>query len=111
MITETFVLKASDTDVLNAPSRLSSIPYAGKLVVEAQAATADAVNNFTLTVEMPDGTIPVNAQRVSAGATVAALNADDKWQMSFDANQGAHFTLAAVETGASTLILRVTLLP
>ncbi len=113
MITETFLVVATDADLLNAPSRLASIPYAGNLVLEAQASVLTATNRFLLTVEMPDGSTPVNGQLIPAGAVAGGgvLNADDKWQMSFAAMQGAHFTIGLVEVGTCVVALRVTLVP
>ncbi len=111
MITETFAIIATDTDILAAPSRLQSIPYAGTLVLEVTATPATATNNMALTVEMPDGSTPVNSQIVPAGLTAGSLNTEDKWQMSFAAAQGSHFTVGMVETGACTAVLRATLVP
>ena len=72
MIYLTFNLIASNTDLLNN-TRLSSIPYNATLVVQAQANLGNATNNFAITIQLPDGTVPVDLQQVSAGQEGDAL--------------------------------------
>lgn len=111
MIVETYHLTASNTDVLVAPSRLAAIPYAGVLVLELQASENTATNNFEITVQLPNGDVPVQDVRIYDGATLGGMNADDKYSLSFPVAQGGHLLLSATETGTATLDIRCTLMP
>ncbi len=105
---------ASNTDILN-DTRLSSIPYGGQLTIQAQAALNNSTNNFTITIQLPDGKVPVDAQAVSAGQEADALGGQldnrylDMW--TFPAAQGGHFTIAFTETGGTSVTWRVVLRP
>ncbi len=99
---------ATDADILNN-TRLSSIPYSGGiLTVLALANLNNATNNFTMTIQLPDGSVPIDGQPVLAGQEVeGALGGqlDSRLYMRFDfpAPQGGHFTIAFTETGAAVL--------
>ena len=116
MIYLTGVEAASNTDLLNG-TRLSSIPYTGAVItIQAQANLNNATNRFSITIQLPNGEVPVDAQRVSAGQEVeGALGGQldsrllDQW--SFPAPQGGHFTIAFTETGACLVAWRVVLRP
>ncbi len=115
MIYLTDFITGSDTDVL-ADTRLSSIPYGGQLTIQAQAGKNDAGNTYRATIQLPDGKVPVDSQRVHAGLEVdgaAGGQLDvrflDMW--TFPAAQGGHFTIGFVETGSTTLTWRVVLRP
>lgn len=98
----------SDSDILLG-TRLSSIPYSGGvLTILMMANLNNATNNFTATIQLPDGSVPIDAQPVLAGQEVeGALGGqlDNRlmMQFSFPAPQGGHFTIAFVETGAAVL--------
>lgn len=111
MIAETYELVASNTDVLAAPSRLAALPYAGVLVIEMQASTWDAANFWSVTIQLPDGSTPLDGFNPPDGATPGALNMDDKYTVSFPVTQGGHITIDCTETGTSLLYLRCTLTP
>lgn len=111
MIVEVFHLAATDADVLAAPSRLSAIPYGGQLVIEFQSNLNDATNFWTVTIQLPDGSTPLEAQRIPAGATAGAINRDDKYTVSFPATQGGHFGISCTEAGTALLSVRATLMP
>lgn len=105
---------ATNADVLN-DTRLSSIPYNGTLTVQAQANLGNATNNFAITIQLPDGNVPVDAQQVAAGQEGDALGGQldtrylDQW--SFPAAQGGHFTIQLTETGGAICTFRVVLRP
>jgi len=109
-----FNLTASNTDLLNN-SRLTSIPYNGSLVIQCQANLGNATNNYSITIQLPDGTVPVDAQQVAAGQEGDALGGQldtrymDMW--SYPAPQGGHFTIALTETGTAIATVRVVLRP
>ncbi len=114
MIYLTFNLTATDADLLNN-TRLSSIPNNGVLVVQAQANLGNATNRYNMTIQLPGGEVPVDAQQVSAGQEGDALGGQldsrylDMW--SFPATQGGHFTIAMTETGTAIAMVRIVLRP
>jgi len=106
---------ASNTDILDN-TRLSSIPGPGQITIQCQANLNNATNSYAITIQLPDGKVPVDAQRVSAGQEVeGALGGQldsrllDQW--SFPAPQGGHFTISFVETGTAVVTWRVVLRP
>ncbi len=105
---------ATTADLL-ANTRLSNIPYNGQLVVQAQANLGNATNNYTITIQLPDGKVPVDTQQVAAGLEADALGGQlderylDMW--SFPAPQGGHFTITLTETGTAICTTRVVLRP
>lgn len=111
MIAETYHLTASDTDVIAAPSRLAAIPYNGVLVIEMQATTWDASNYWSITIQLPDGSTPLDAFNPPEGVTDGGLNMNDKYTVSFPVSQGGHITIDCTETGTSELFIRCTLTP
>jgi len=97
---------ASDADILNN-TRLSSIPYSGGvLTVLAQANLNNATNGYTITIQLPDGSVPVDAQPVLAGKEVEGalggqLDSSHMMRFDFPAPQGGHFTIAFTESGTA----------
>ncbi len=116
MIYLTGIETASNTDILNN-TRLSSIPYSrGVLTVQMQANLANATNQYTCTIQLPDGTVPVDTQVVPCGQPVeevlgGVLNDIYLTQWTFPAPQGGHFTISVAETGAAILTWRIVLRP
>lgn len=111
MISETYQLSATDADVLAAPSRLSAIPYAGQMILEFQSSVNDSTNNFAVTIQLPDGSTPVEDFQIPKGATAGAINGDDKWAIQVPASAGGHIGVAATLTGSGVLTMRATLMP
>jgi len=105
-------INATDTDIL-ANTRLSSIPYIGNITIQASASTNTATNNFRITIQLPDGKVPVDNQLVTANAAAVQGILDtrtlDQW--TFPALFGGHFTISLTETGASSCTWRVVLRP
>jgi len=106
---------ASNTDILNN-TRLSSIPYIGTLTIQCLSNLNNDTNRFVMTIQLPDGTVPVDSQRVSAGQEVeGALGGqlDDRLldQFSFPSGLGGHFTISFTETGTAVVTWRVVLSP
>lgn len=54
MILEQFLVSATNTDLLSS-GRLNSIPYNGILTLQFLADLGDVTNNYTLTIQKPDG--------------------------------------------------------
>ncbi len=115
MIYLTGVEATTNTDILNN-TRLSSIPYVGQLTIQCLANLNNATNRYALTIQLPDGTVPVDSQFVSAGQEVeGALGGqlDDRLldQWSFPSGLGGHFTISFTETGTAIVTWRVVLSP
>ncbi len=105
---------ATIADILN-DTRLSSIPYGGQLTIQASSNQNNATNRMVITIQLPDGKVPVDAQAVTAARQADASGGQledgylDQW--TFPASQGGHFTIGFVETGACILTWRVVLRP
>lgn len=113
-ITETFLISATNNDVLEAPSRLAAIPYNGTLTLEMAATVCTSTNNMAVTIQLPSGEVPMDGQVVPANGydtTNEVLHNDSETVFTFPASQGGHFTIDVVEQGTATLILRATLTP
>jgi len=111
MIVEFFRLSATTADVLAAPSRLAAIPYNGMLIIEMQAQQSDGTNQFAVTIQLPDGSTPLEGVVIPDGAVDGALNADDKYVVSVPATAGGHILITATESGTAILMMRCTLMP
>lgn len=112
MIFETFVLTATNADLL-ASGRLNAIPYGGILTLDFLADLSNATNNFAVTIQKPNGDVPVDVQQVP-GANPSLGGVLDERQLlrfSFAASQGGHFTVVCTETGAAILTVRAVLKP
>lgn len=112
MIYEGATVSATNTDILNG-TRLNSIPYNGTLTVDFLADLNNATNNFTVTIQKPDGDVPVDAQPVP-GANPSLGGVLDERQLmrfTFAATVGGHFTISLTETGAALATWRAVLKP
>ncbi len=107
---------ASNSDLL-ASTRLSSIPYSGGgLTLQCMANLNNSTNRFALTIQLPDGSVPVDGQPVLAGQEVEGalggqLDSRLLMQFSFPAPQGGHFTISFTETGTALVTWVVVLRP
>jgi len=103
---------ASNSDILQG-TRLQTVPAGGVLTFELQSQDNDATNNFTVSVQMPNGDTPMNNTRVP-GTSVADTGIIDERQnltVSFPINQGGHCVFSCTETGTTVLAWRVTYTP
>lgn len=110
MILESGIVDATNLDLLSV-GRLNALPYNGQLTMQFQASVASGTNFFQLTVQKPDGDVPVDLQLVPAGSVSGALNTDELLQMTFNATQGGHFTVSLTETGTAVCAYRFILRP
>jgi hypothetical protein len=112
MILESLLISGTNTDVLNG-GRLNAIPYSGVLTLQFLADLGAAANNYSLTVQLPNGDVPIDGQLVpaSASAAVGLLNDRELLQVSFRATQGGHYTVSLTETGTATCMVRAILKP
>lgn len=109
-IFEQAIIVATDADVLNG-TRLNAIPYDGLLVLQFSADLANATNSWALTIQLPDGDVPVDSQIVSGinPSIGGVLDSRTLMQFSYRARQGGHFTISLTETGTAIAIWRAVL--
>lgn len=112
MIYLTDTIVATDADILG-DTRLSSIPYVGTLVLEFSGSLNTTTNHYLLTIQLPDGSVPVDSQRVTANAAALEGILDDRTvdRFSFPSGLGGHFTISLTEVGTATCAWRVVLAP
>ena len=101
MILESGVTTASEADLLSV-GRLNALPYNGTLTLQFQAAVSDGTDQWVLTLQKPNGDVPIDAQLIPAGrqGDVGCLDESRLLQTSFPATQGGHFTVAITKVGA-----------
>ncbi len=104
---------ASNTDILQG-TRLQTVPRGGFLTFEMQAADNVAANNYTVSVQMPNGDTPMNATLVPAGAVAGlagVINERENLTATFPISQGGHCVFSCAETGDTEMTWRVTYTP
>ncbi len=112
MIFESRLLEATDTDAL-AGGRLNAIPYNGALTLRFLADLGTAAARWTLTIQLPDGEVPVDAQVVPASSSGSDMVMDERevLQFTFNAGQGGHFVVSLTETGTAVCTFQAILRP
>lgn len=112
MIFESILIAASNSDLLSA-GRLNAIPYNGSLTLRFLSDLGDASNFYLLTIQLPDGQVPVDSQTVNAGSAGVDMVLDDRelLQFTFPATQGGHFTVSLTETGTAVCAFQAILRP
>lgn len=106
--------EADDNSDILQGTRLQTVPRGGFLTFELQASDNDATNNFTVSVQMPNGDTPMNATRIPCGNTAGLAGViDDRTSLTatFPIRQGGHAVFSADETGDAELTWRVTYTP
>ena len=100
MIVESGIVAATTSDLLSG-GRLNNIPYNGKLVLQFCSNLLDASNFYALTIQKPDGSVPIDGQSVPANAQGATgiLDSREYLELVFAATQGGHFAVSLTETG------------
>lgn len=112
MIWESQLIIATNTDAL-AGGRLNAIPYGGVLTLRFLADLGTDAANYSLTIQKPDGSVPVNEQRVQASSSGLDMVIDDREVMTFafQATIGGHFTVSLTETGTAVCAFQAILKP
>jgi len=112
MIYESSLVAATNTDVL-AGGRLNAIPYNGKLTLDFLSDLGTAAAFYSLTIQLPNGDVPVDAQVVNASSSAADMLFDDRelLRFTFRASQGGHFVVSLTETGTAVCAFRAILSP
>jgi len=110
MILEELLISATNTDVLST-GRLNAIPYNGTLTLQFLADLGDVTNFYQLTLQQPNGDVPVDLQVVPASGSGldGVLDERELLQMTFRATQGGHFTVNLTENGTATCKVRAIL--
>ena len=110
MILESGLVTGTTADLLSG-GRLNAIPYNGRLTLQFQADLADATNSYTVTIQQPNGDVPVDAQLVPGtnASESGILDERQMLQMTFGATQGGHFTVTLTESGTAICTWRAIL--
>lgn len=108
-IQESFLLTASNSDILIAPSRLTAIPRPGLMTIQASITDADATNHGLITLQLPDAHIPFEDLHVPRGAEAAdfTLNSEFQFTFAFTVGQGGHVLYTYTEVGTVALFFTV----
>ncbi len=112
MIFESQIIAATNTDVMSV-GRLNAIPYNGQLTLRFLADLGTAAANYSLTLQKPNGDVPVQSQQVNSGsaAIVGVMDERELLQFTFQATQGGHFVVSLTETGTAVCVFQAILRP
>ena len=112
MIYESGTIEETNADLLSS-GRLNAIPYNGTLTLDFLADLNNDTNNFVVTIQKPNGDVPVEAQRVPGSNPSLGGVLDDRQllRFTFAATQGGHFTVSCTETGTAIMAWRAVLKP
>jgi len=112
MILESGVEAATNTDLLNG-TRLNAIPYDGKLTFDCLADLNNATNRYTVTIQEPNGDVPVDAQFVPGANPSLGGVLDDRqlFRFSMRVRRGGHVNIAVTESGTALCTWRAVLSP
>lgn len=116
-IVEFFSGSGAVTNLLSAPSRLDSLPYAGTLTLEFSATENNGSRSFAMTIQPPEGELPMDNVKIPANGfstTDNVLHNDTETIISFpDIPQGGHFNIdiASNGSGGAQWCVRATLTP
>ena len=112
MIVLSALVTATTADLLQG-TRLQTVPAGGFLTFELESSTADATNNFTVSIQMPNGDTPLNGVMIPGNAQARAGVLDDreKLMITLPIAQGGHPVVSFTETGSATVLYRITYTP
>ena len=102
----------TNADILQG-TRLQTVPAGGVLTFELQSQLNDTSNNFTVSVQMPNGDTPMNNTRIPGTTPVDSGIIDERQNLtvSFPITQGGHCVFSCNLTGTNVLSWRVTYTP
>jgi len=103
---------ATNTDILNG-GRLATAPYNGVMTFKIQADLNIAATNYTVSISLPGGDVPMTNVRVpcSGGNIGGVLDDREAIVVSFLIQQGGQVLFSCVETGATVLSWMVRFAP
>lgn len=113
MIVESFLVSADTVNLLQAPSRLNSIPYAGTLTLEMSATDCTAANNMKFSIQTPDGETPYTNVLIPFGGdgTNLALDSRTEIVIQLEVRAGGHVNIDMDETGTCEALVWASLSP
>lgn len=97
-------LEAATNTNLLANSRLETIPAGSRFLhFRCSANLLDAANSYSVTIELPNGAIPVDGQLVPANGDGATGVLDERTllQWTWPAVVGGRFIISVVESGTA----------
>lgn len=108
----TDIVSASVADLLQG-SRLQTVPQGGILTFQFQSDLNDASNNYALTIQLPGGDTPINAEKVPGVNPSLAGVLDERtlFQYSSVVLQGGHCVVTLTETGTAICTYRIVYTP
>lgn len=112
IISETYAGAADDADLLKAPSRLQVIPFNGRMSLEISATKCDETDFVQLTIQQPDGEVPIEDARVPANGysdSSDVLHNDTETIFQIDVIEQGHLIIKLDVTGTVRWIARVSL--
>jgi len=105
---------ATNTDILQG-TRLQTVPKNGFLLFELAASDNNATDNYTASIQLPNGDTPLNVVPVPQGSATAGVAGilDDRLalRLRFRIGQGGHCVFSCIETNDSEMTWRVTFTP
>jgi hypothetical protein len=106
------VESATNADILQG-TRLQTVPAGGVLTFELQGHSNTSGNNYTASIQMPNGDTPLNNVRIPAcnPSSEGVIDERQNLTVSFPIMQGGHCVFSCVETGTTHLTWRVTYTP
>lgn len=111
-IFESFLISATNTDLLSA-GRLNSIPFRGILILRFLANLGTAAAHYVLTLQLPNGDVPVDSMQIPAAGGAAVIGVMDTRQLlEFRypiINTGGHFVVSLTETGTAVAYVQAIL--
>lgn len=99
---------ATTADLLQG-TRLQTVPRGGVMTFRFIADLADATNNFTATIQLPNGDTPLNGVLVPGvnPSLAGVMDARQLLQVSFGIAQGGHTVVTLTETGTAILTYQI----
>lgn len=104
---------ATNAAILN-DTRLQTVPHNGWLSFEVIAADNVAANSYTISIQLPDNSTPLNNVLVPGGASAGLAGVMDErlsLKLRFRISQGGTCLFSCVETGDTEMFWRVVFTP
>lgn len=102
-------LTGSNVDILNS-TRLQTVPANGTLTFLMSASDSIAANNYVVSIQMPDGSTPMDGVLVPQGGAAGVTGVlDERTLLGYTGflEAGGHAVFSIVETGDTEFIYRV----
>ncbi len=110
IIVESGLEAATNTDILQG-TRLQTVPTMGTMLFLLAASDNNATDNYTVSIQLPDGRTPLNGVLIPQGqltaGVVGILQSDFMLAYEARVNQGGHTVFSCTETGDSELFWRI----